>query len=166
MSGIRIDVSKIPFDTGEAPRRPRQRTSEYFLTMSTNVRFDAPPEEVRAYADRLVDGITATFRSDDSLRQFVKFPQTKDGSVGRWDPAFIDGAKVTAHAEIGTDAKHGRRLHAHVVFEIKHRCRTRLDFNELKAQINRNLEKLNFQWPVRYIHCRVTNRAVEDYLHK
>lgn len=165
MSGIKIDISTIPFAT-DAPQGPRLRTSEYFLTMSTNVRFDAPPSEVKAYADRMIEGITNVFSSDDCLKQFVKFPVTKDGRVGRWESTYIDSVKVTAHAEIGLDAKHGRRLHAHVVFKVMHRCKTRLDLRELQGLINRSLERLNFQWPIRYLHCRVVNNAATDYLNK
>ena len=168
MSGIRIDVSTIPFATAAeaAAAGPRLRTSEYFITMSTNVRFDAPPSEVKAYADRLIEGIVPVFSTDENLRQFVKFPVTKEGVVGRWEPGFIESVKVTMHAEIGLDAKHGRRLHAHVLFKVIHRCRTRLDYIALKGLINRSLEKLHFQWPVRYMHCRLINNAAEDYMHK
>ncbi|MFA5656450.1 MAG: hypothetical protein WDA37_06865 [Dysgonamonadaceae bacterium] len=166
MDDIRIDVSKIPFDVGAGPRGPRPRTSEYFLTMSTNVRFDAPPSEIQSYADRLVDGITAVFGSNESIKQFVRFPPTRDGVIGRWEPEFIDSAKVTAHAEVGLNARHGRRLHAHVLFKVVHRCRTRLDLAELKRLVNVSLDKIGFPWPVRYLHCRVINNAAADYMLK
>jgi len=164
MAGIPISITKIPFVT-EPRQGPRIRTSKYFLTMSTNVRFDTSPQEIKEYADRLVDGITEVFTTDESIRRFIRFPQGKDGVVGRWDPQYILNADVEAHAEIG-HSKYGQRLHTHLAFTVTHRCNTRLDLNELKIAVNANLERRHFPWPIRYLHCRVVDMRQEDYMRK
>ena len=59
---------------------------------------------------------------------------------------------VATRVEIGTDDAHGKRLHLHAQFKVKHRTYIRLDYKEIQNEMNQVLTEKGYPLLIHYTH--------------
>lgn len=154
MSLLKSNVH-LPFKI-EKPGSRRVRTSNFLITMNTNIRFD--PEEAHTYAPKLYELADGLFGSDENIRRYVKF---LDG--GDW--SMIESMELTSKVEIGRNSR-GSRLHLHVGLKIRHHSKIHLDPDHLIFDANTMLPDLDFPFPIQNIHISAHKADIMDYLMK
>jgi hypothetical protein len=135
----------------QAETDPLKRESKYLITISTNRRPFNATEAVQMKTD-LADALHRVFHDEDALSQFIFFNKPLHNMNN------IDKINTKIGTEVGT-GKRGQRVHAHVVFHIKHHSNISLKIPE-SVRIMRNLflstpELQKYNLPNLYINIRL-----------
>lgn len=165
MSGnnkFNITVTSVPFTGDEEEAKIRE--SNFHITMNTNVRLDFELNELLPYVTGLQNAANELLGNPDHIERIVQFP-----FGGEFNPETILNIDSTTRVEIGKDDAHGRRLHLHAMFKIRHKSKIRLDYAQLKKEMNDILKESNYPFPIAYVHVEVLNdrgQRVMRYLRK
>jgi hypothetical protein len=162
-TGVPVSVTALPFHMPQRSNKGRlkSRVSNFHITLNTNVRIDGSKEEIRPLVDQLQKCANVCFGQEAHFTRFVTFPKG-----GQWDDEHVIGLDVTTGVEIGKDDAHGRRLHLHVQFKIRHRSYVKLDFQAIKDEMNGILEEEEFPHRIAYVHVTCHKPELADYIGK
>lgn len=139
----------------------KSRVSNFHVTLNTNIRIDEDLTPESRLVRVLQDTANQVFGEEGHFTNFVQFPKG-----GMWNVENIIGLDVVTGVEVGTDDAHGRRLHLHVQFKVRHRSYLRLDGEKIKSEMNIMLNRNAYPHPIAYVHITVHKPELIDYIGK
>lgn len=112
------------------------RFSNYWITSQTNYKAKTD-DDFERFQDGYADALEDVF-DRDKFGRFVEFlpPQQDD----RWNADTINNFQVYTQLEEGT-SKFGGRIHAHIIMEISHFSKIRLDAQLIKEAIQHKMAR-------------------------
>lgn len=136
---------------------PKERQSKFHVIANTNIR-PKTTETAKEYA-RILENVAEPLLSDSDV--IGRFMLLLDGA--QWSPDVITSIECTHGVELGQLPK-GRRIHMHIVLDIKHYSKLRVDPKKFKEVFNEFLQGEPLS--ISYVHVTVEKNSMTDYAMK
>lgn len=138
-------------------KKVTEKKSKFHIMGNTNYR-PGTNENAKSAATIIEEAAQTVLSDSDQIGRFVTLLDQ-----AQWSPDVILNIDATHGVELGQHTK-GRRIHVHIVLDITHYSKLRIDPKKFKEVFNEFLEGEVIK--ISYVHVTVEKNSMEQYVTK